>query len=95
MQFLLSAVLILLLVNVTVAVVLISRRAVRGSWLLILLLIGTTGAGSVAVLSLLAPGESARFADAGLVFTALAAVSAVVGAAAQRRRMTELPDGSG
>lgn len=90
MQILLSAVLILLLLNVAVAIIVVSRRMVSGSWLLILLLVGTTGAGAVAVLSLVTPGDSSRFVDVGLIFTALAAVSAVAGVSAHKRRLAEI-----
>lgn len=89
MQILLSAILILLVFNVAVAIIVVSRRMVAGSWLLILLLVGTTGAGSVAVLSLLVSGDSSRFVDIGLIFTALAAVSAVAGVSAHKRRLDE------
>lgn len=89
MHIVLTGVVIVLIVNVTLAIIVIARRAQPGSWLLVLLLSGTTGAGAIAVLSLVVPGDSSRFVDTGLIFTALAAISSVVAATAQRRRLGE------
>lgn len=89
MHIILTGVAIVLIVNVVLAIIVIARRAQPGSWLLVLLLSGTTGAGAIAVLGLVVPGDSSRFVDAGLIFTALAAVSSVVAATAQRRRLAE------
>lgn len=89
MQVILTGVAVVLIVNVCLAIVAIARRAQPGSWLLVLLLSGTTGAATIAVLGLVASGDSSRFVDVGLIFTALAAISAVVAATAQRRRLGE------
>lgn len=84
-----SAVFLVLLVNVVTALVVVSVRGRPGTWLLVLLLTGTTGAALVSLLALTMRGEAtvdhSRFVDIALVLTALAAVSTAVGNAAQRR----------
>lgn len=89
MHIIVAGVAIVLIVNVVLAIIVIARRAQPGSWLLVLLLSGTTGAGAIAAVSLLVPGDVSRFVDVGLIFTALAAISSVVAATAQRRRLSE------
>ncbi|MDO5512300.1 hypothetical protein [Corynebacterium sp.] len=76
---------IVLLLNFAVAMVAILRRARRGSWLLVLLLSGTTGAALAAIVAASDVGAS-RYGDLPLTFTGLAAISALVAVAAYRTR---------
>lgn len=70
------AVLVLLLANVTIALIVSARRRVPHRWLLTVLLTGTTGAAVIGVLtSLTGP---TRFLDAALVLIALTALTAAV-----------------
>lgn len=86
MDLFLNGVFTFLLVNFVVALVVILRRAQRGSWLLVLLLSGTTGAALAAVAAATTP-TSSRQGDLPLTFTALAAISALVAVAAYRTRL--------
>lgn len=76
-QVVLSAVCLLLIINVMVALIVEARRRTAPSWLLVILLSGTTGAAIVAVLSVLA-GYSHRLLDVALVLTSTAAITALV-----------------
>lgn len=86
LDFLLSMVVLGLLVNFLIALIVVLRRDRSGGWLLVLLLSGTTGAALAAVFGLLVVEDVSRIADVALIFTALAAVSAVVAVVAGRRR---------
>lgn len=85
MDLFLNGVFTFLLLNFVVAFFVILRRAERGSWLLVLLLSGTTGAAIAAVAAAMEP-VAARQGDLPLTFTALAAVSALVAVVAYRTR---------
>ncbi|EEW50676.1 hypothetical protein HMPREF0290_0764 [Corynebacterium efficiens YS-314] len=86
LDFLLSMVFLVLLVNFLVALIVVLRRDRSGGWLLVLLLSSTTGAALTAVFGLLVAEDASRIADVALIFTALAAVSAAVAVVAGRRR---------
>lgn len=90
----LTAVVVLLLLNFAAALAVFARRRLAGSWLLVVLLTGTTGAALAAVIALLTP-EGERFADVALVLTGTAAVTAAVRAAAERRRVPQIPQAAG
>lgn len=95
MEFLLSMVFLVLLVNFLVALIVVLRRDRSGGWLLVLLLSSTTGAALSALFGLLVAEDASRVADLALIFTALAAVSAVVAVVAGRRRAGPAALGSG
>lgn len=86
MQHFLLVVFAVLVLNFLAAVVAVLRRAQRGSWLLVLLLSSTTGAGLAVVIGLLLAGLDARSVDVALVFTALASISALAAVAVFSRR---------
>lgn len=73
----LTAVAILLLLNLLAAIVASLRRG-TGRWLLVILLTGTTGTALIALLAVLTDGPAHRFVEAGLVLMGLAALTAVV-----------------
>ncbi|GAA1176510.1 MULTISPECIES: hypothetical protein [Nesterenkonia] len=84
-DLLLTVVFIVLLLNLVVAVITALRARRRGSWLLVILLSGTTGAALTAVLALTAEPPEPRMLDVGLILTGLAALTAAVRAARLRR----------
>lgn len=86
----LTTVLAVLTVNIVVAVVATVRRPHHERWLLAVLLVGTAGAGIVAVSSVLAGADGRRFLDVALVLVALALVSTAV----RRHRWTDHPRSS-
>lgn len=86
MHLLLLVVFGVLLINLLVAVIASARGSRTESWLLVILLSGTTGAALVAVLTVLAGAEQTRMLDVGLILVGLAALTAAVRAAAGRRR---------
>lgn len=85
-QHFLLVVFAVLVLNFLAAVVTVLRRAQRGSWLLVLLLSSTTGAGLAVVIGLLLADLDARSVDVALVFTALASISALAAVAVFSRR---------
>lgn len=85
----LSAVVVLLVVNLGVAVVLCSRARRSGSWLLIVLLASTTGIALAAVFAALTGVD--RMLDVALVLAGTAVVTAAVRSDAERCR-TVSPD---
>ncbi|MGK4218243.1 hypothetical protein [Kocuria marina] len=88
-EILLTAVFVVLLVNVVVAFVVTARRPVTDRWLLSLLLSGTTGAALVVLLTvLLGPAASSRFPDVAVVLIGLAALTAAVRLTAARTTAT-------
>lgn len=85
MNVLLTLVFFVLLVNFIIALSVVLWRRGGASWLLVLLLSSTTGAGLSAVFGLLIPEADARRAiDVALIFAALAPISAVAAVAAKR-----------
>lgn len=80
----LTVVFAVLLLNLVVALAVCARRGLADSWLLVILLAGTTGAALTAVLAVLAD-DGSRYLDVALVLTGTAAVTAAVRAALPRR----------
>lgn len=80
----LSAVSILLVVNLLIAAVVLSRGRAAGSWLLVILLASTTGVALAAVFAALTGTE--RMLDVALVLAGTAVVTAAVRADAERSR---------
>lgn len=76
----------ILALNLLVAFVVITVR--RRSWVLLLLLSGTAGAGMVALLGQLIDPSYSRYADIAALFTGLAVFSAVIAVVAYRRRLS-------
>lgn len=95
MQYLLIAVLSVLILNFLAAVVIVLRRGRGGSWLLVLLLSSTTGAGLAVVIGLLFRDLDERSLDVALVFAGLASISAVAAVAALNHRASFTQVGSG
>ena len=84
-EILLTAVFVVLLVDVVVAFVVTARRPVTDRWLLSLLLSGTTGAALVVLLTvLLGPAAASRFPDVAVGLIGLASLTAVVRLTAAR-----------
>lgn len=90
----LSAVVVVLLINFIAAILAFARRGFSENWLLVVLLTGTTGAALVALLVVLggdtdvgSPGDlpPARLLDIGVILTGTAALTAAVRAVAGRR----------
>ena len=77
------------------ATVVVLSRAREGSWLLLLLLSGTTGAGLAVVLGMLVGYLGERSIDVAIVFAGLASLSAVVAVAVLPRRGDSVPNGAG
>lgn len=75
-EVVLIAVFVLLLLNLVTALLLTARRA--GSWLLLILLTGTTGTALIALLAVLTDDGSHRFVEAALVLMGLTALTAAV-----------------
>ncbi|MDO5669252.1 MAG: hypothetical protein Q4G50_04560 [Corynebacterium sp.] len=86
MDLFLGGVVTFLVLNFVVALVAVLSRPQRGTWLLVLLLSGTTGAAVAAVLSAM-DSVSTHRGDLPLTFTALAAVSALVAVVGYRTRL--------
>lgn len=86
----LSAVVILLLLNLVVALIVFARRDLARHWLLVILLAGTSGAGLAGIFGVLAE-DGERYADIAVVLTGTAAVTAAVRAGARRRRLPTEP----
>lgn len=84
-EYVLYAVLGLLLLNVIAALTASIRRASSDNWLLAILLASTSSAAIIAVLAVLA--DSPRMIDVALVFTATAAVTAAVSLTARHKRI--------
>jgi 4-amino-4-deoxy-L-arabinose transferase-like glycosyltransferase len=84
-----------LVLNFLAAVVLVLRRARRGSWLLVLLLSSTTGAAMAVMAGLLFAELDERSVDVALAFTGLASVSALVAVVVFLRRGGAEPAGVG
>lgn len=78
--------LVILLANFLVAMVVVLRRGQPGGWLLVLLLSSTTGAAMAALSGVIFAGDTSRFSDVSLIFTGLAAVSALAALVVARRR---------
>lgn len=68
----------LLRVNLVVALIAMARSVQSNSWMLAVLLMGTTGAGLAAVMSGLSGEETSRFVDLSIVLVGLAALPVVV-----------------
>ncbi|GGH45695.1 hypothetical protein [Microbacterium album] len=83
-EFVLVAVLGVLLLNVVGALLASIRQRSADSWLLTLLLASTSAAAIVAVLAVIT--DAPRLVEISLVFTATAAVTAAIRLTAQRRR---------
>lgn len=96
-DILLTAVFVLLLVNVTIAFVVTARTRIADRWQLSLLLAGTSGAALVLVLSmLLGPAASSRFVDVAVVLIGLASLTAAVRVSASNRVTARVsPGGDG
>lgn len=98
LDLILIAVFLVLLVNLVVAALVGTRQRGRDSWLLIVLLSGTTGAALTAVLALSASPPDLRMLDVGLILTALAALTAAVRTVGLRRSSPQAgrrsPDGA-
>lgn len=78
-EILLTAVFVLLIVNVVVAFIVTARRPVSDRWLLSLLLSGTSGAALVVLLTvILGAAASSRFLDVAVVLIGLASLTAAV-----------------
>lgn len=86
----LSAVVILLLLNLVVALIVFARRDLARHWLLVILLAGTSGAALAGIFGVLA-SDGERYADIAAVLTGTAAVTAAVRAGARRRRLPTRP----
>ncbi|WP_147103530.1 hypothetical protein [Nesterenkonia populi] len=80
----LTVVFAVLLLNLLAALLVCARRGMAGSWLLVILLAGTTGAALTGILAVLSD-DGRRFLDVALVLTGTAAVTAAVRAALPRR----------
>lgn len=72
----LTGVFAVLILNLVIAVAVCAHRRMTDSWLLVILLSGTTGAAAAAVLGVLA--QEPRFLDVAVVLTGTAAVTAAV-----------------
>lgn len=92
---LVATVTILMLIgNLAAVVVAVARRRPSGTWILLILLSGTTGAGLIAVSLLLLPQVADRAIDTAWVFAALAAVSAATLYAVHQRQHHASPQGA-
>lgn len=78
LHIIMSIVGILLLVNLVVALTVLGREQRGNSWLLALLLTGTTGAAVAAVMAAVFHEETSRFVDLSLVLMSMAALPVVV-----------------
>lgn len=85
-ELVLSVIFAVLMLNLVLAVVSCAHRGQADSWLLVVLLAGTTGAAAAAVLAVLA--QNPRFLDVAVVLTGTAALTAAVRASVRRRRTT-------
>ncbi|GAB3190562.1 hypothetical protein [Nesterenkonia suensis] len=98
LDLILIAVFLVLLVNLVVAALVGTRQRSRDSWLLIVLLSGTTGAALTAVLTavlaLSVSPSDLRMLEVGLILTALAALTAAVRTVGLRRSSPQAGRGS-
>lgn len=69
---------ILLLLNLVIAMTIMGYRTRGNSWLLAVLLTGTTGAAVVAIIAVIIAEEAVRFVDLSLVLMGLAALPVVI-----------------
>lgn len=85
LDIVMTALLAVLIVNLLVIMVVMGRRAQTHSWLLAILLSGTTGAALAAILAGLIPTPENRFVDLSLVLMGLAVLPVLVQAILLRR----------
>lgn len=78
LDIIMVSIIALLLINLVVVFIVLGRGSQGSSWLLAILLTGTTGAALAAVMAGLSGAESSRFIDLSLILIGLAALPVVI-----------------
>ena len=78
LEIVMTVICIVLLFNLVTAMVVLGRRSQDNSWLLALLLTGTTGAAVAALVAISVSNQPARFVDLSLILMGLASLPVVM-----------------
>lgn len=78
LDIIMVSIIAMLLINLVVVFIVLGRGSQGSSWLLAILLTGTTGAALAAVMAGLSGAESSRFIDLSLILIGLAALPVVI-----------------
>lgn len=89
LDIVMTVICIVLLLNLVVAMIVMGHRSKGNSWLLALLLTGTTGAAVAALVAISVTDQPARFVDLSLVLMGLASLPVILHTLLHRRPAVE------
>lgn len=93
LEIVMTVICIVLLLNLVIAMIVMGRRSRGDSWLLALLLTGTTGAAVAAMIAVTVSDQPARFVDLSLVLMGLASLPVVMRMMLNRQTAKTSQDG--